>query len=141
MVSQLVSQNLASQLTPFSLFIFHLYVLTLVWYFEITCINYIKSDYATTVFCTVNFGFVSPSFLSICGATMPSDTVATIAAIFYFFSVIGLCFFFLLNIYVSWYIYCYTDITNFTIFSQLLTCQFLTSQNKIIKYETVTNHN
>ena len=31
-------------------------------------------------------------------------------------------FFFLLNIYVSWYIYCYIDITNFTIFSQLLTC-------------------
>ena len=31
-------------------------------------------------------------------------------------------FFFLLNIYVSWYIYCYTDTTNFTIFSQLLTC-------------------
>ena len=41
----------------------------------------------------------------------------------------------------SGYIYCYTDTINFTIFSQLLTCKFLTSQNKIIKYETVTNHN
>ena len=39
------------------------------------------------------------------------------------------------------YIYCFTDIINFTIFSQLLRCQFLISQNKIIKYETVTNHN
>ena len=29
-------------------------------------------------------------------------------------------FFFCLNIYVSWYIYCYTDAINFTIFSQLL---------------------
>ena len=52
--------------------------------------------------------------------------------IFFFF---GLPFFFLI------YIYCYTDTTNFTIFSQLLRCQFLISQNKIIKYETVTNHN
>ena len=44
--------------------------------------------------------------------------------------------FFFIYIYVSWYIYCYTDTTNFIIFPQLLTCQFLTSQNKIIKYET-----
>ena len=50
-------------------------------------------------------------------------------------------FFFLWNIYVSWHIYCYTNTTNFIIFSQLLTCQFFTSRNKIIKYETVTNHN
>ena len=33
------------------------------------------------------------------------------------------------------YIYCYTDTINFIIFSQLLTYQFLTSRNKIIKYE------
>ena len=46
-------------------------------------------------------------------------------------------FFFLLNIDVSWYLYCYTDTTNFTIFLQLLTYQFLTSWNKIIKYETI----
>ena len=50
-------------------------------------------------------------------------------------------FFFPLNIDVSWHLYCYTDTTNFTIFSQLLSCQFLTSRNKIIKYETVANHN
>ena len=52
------------------------------------------------------------------------DTVAIV--FFFFFSVVGLCFFFfLLNIYMSWHIYCYTNTTNFTIFSQLLTCQFL----------------
>ena len=66
---------------------------------------------------------------------MPSGTVAT-----FFFSsnrLVSFFFFFsLLNIYVSWYIYCYTDTTNFTIFSQLLICQFLTNRNKIIKYET-----
>ena len=34
-----------------------------------TClpINYIKSDNTATVFCTVNFGFVSHSLLSVCG--------------------------------------------------------------------------
>ena len=42
---------------------------------------------------------------------------------------------------MSWYIYFYTYITNFIIFSQLLRCQFLIGQNKIIKYEIVTNHN
>ena len=52
-------------------------------------------------------------------ATVPSDTVATMPKVFFFF--------FLLNIYVSLYIYCYTETTNFTIFLQLLTCQFLTS--------------
>ena len=60
-------------------------------------------------------------------------TVATV--IFFFSSNRFVIFFFLLNIYVSWYIYCYTNTKNFTIFSQLLTCQFLTSRNKIIKYE------
>ena len=50
-------------------------------------------------------------------------------------------FFFLLNIDVSWHLYCYTDTINFTIFSQLLTCQFFTSRNKIIKYEIEANHN
>ena len=43
--------------------------------------------------------------------------------------------------FFSFYIYYYTDTTNFTIFSQLLRYQFLISQNKIIKYETVINHN
>ena len=55
------------------------------------------------------------------------------SCIFFFFS--GLLF------VLFFYIYCYTDTTNFIIFSQLLRCQFLISQNKIIKYETVTNHN
>ena len=39
------------------------------------------------------------------------------------------------------HIYCYTDIINFIIFSQLLRCQFLISRNKIIIYKIVTNHN
>ena len=68
-------------------------------------------------------------------------TIAIVPKVFFFFFNNRFVFFFLLNIYVSWYIYCYIDTTNFTIFSQLLTCQFLTSRNKIIKYETVTNHN
>ena len=70
-----------------------------------------------------------------------TGTVATVPNFIYlFFSVIGLCFFFL-NIYVGWHIYCYTDTINFTIFLQILKYQFLTSRNKIIKYETMTNHN
>ena len=40
---------------------------------------------------------------------------------------------------MSWHIYSYTDTTNFTIFSQLLRCQFLIGRNKLIKYETMTN--
>ena len=68
------------------------------------------------------------------------STIAT--TVFLFFpSNRFVLFFFLLNIDVSWHLYCYTDTTNFTIISQLLTCQFLTSRNKIIKYETMTNHN
>ena len=51
-----------------------------------------------------------------------------------FFSLPFVLFFF-------FYIYCYTDTTNFIIFSQLLRSQFLISQNKIIKYKTITNHN
>ena len=68
-----------------------------------------------------------------------TGTVAIVP--FFFFYVIGLCFFFLWNIYISWHIYCYTNTTNFTIFSQLLTCQFLTGRNKIITYEAIANHN
>ena len=89
------------------------------------------------MFCKNVVTLVSTLFFNV--ATVPRGTVATMPKVFLFFIfiVIGLCFFFfLLNIYVSWYIYCYTDTINFTIFSQLLTCQFLTSQNKIIKYET-----
>ena len=60
---------------------------------------------------------------------------------FFSFFFFHLYFFFLLNIYKNPHIYCYTDTTNFTIFSQLLRFQFFISQNKIIKYETVANHN
>ena len=62
---------------------------------------------------------------------------------FFFFFKSSVCTFFFpfIYIYIYIYIYSYTDATNFTIFSQLLRCQFFISQNKIIKYETVTNHN
>ena len=42
------------------------------------------------------------------------------------------CIFFSLP-YVFFFIYCYTNTINFTIFLQLLRCQFLINQNKIIK--------
>ena len=45
-----------------------------------------------------------------------SGTVATVGTAFlFFFPIFRLYFFFLLNIYVSWYIYFYIDTTNFTI--------------------------
>ena len=72
-----------------------------------------------------------------------SDIVATF--FFFFLSVFLFNFFFFsvfrLYLYIYIYIYFYTDTINFTIFSQLLKYQFLISQNKIIKYETVTNYN
>ena len=65
--------------------------------------------------------FFPPKFWTV--TTVPSGTVATIAIVFFFFSYNQfVLFFFLLNIYVSRYIYCYIDTTNFTIFLQLLTC-------------------
>ena len=71
------------------------------------------------------------------------DTIAIVAIVlfflFLFLSHWFVLFFFLLNIYMSWHIYCYTYTTNFTILSQLLRRQFFIGQNKIIKYETVTN--
>ena len=69
---------------------------------------------------------VSTIFFNV--ATLPNGTVATVPI-------------FLVIFFLSWYIYYYIDLTNFTIFSQLLRCQFLIGRNKIIKYETVTNHN
>ena len=53
-----------------------------------------------------------------------SGTVAIVAIEFFFFFFFGLpfVFFFLLIIYKNPHIYCYTDTTNFTIFSQLLRC-------------------
>ena len=97
-------------------------------------INYIKRGNASTV----PFWFIEPlrPFFFLV-ATLPSGTIATVAtAFFYLFSLPFVLFFPFIYIYI----YCYTDVTNFTIFSQLLRCQFLISQNKIIKYETVTNH-
>ena len=70
-------------------------------------------------------------------ATVPDCTVATVVTFFFFLGLVFVFFFF----YIYIYIYCYTDTKNFTIFSQLLRYQFLISQNKIIKYETITNHN
>ena len=54
-------------------------------------------------------------------------TVATVPKVTFFFfgfffQVIGLCFFFIINFYMGWHMYCYTNTTNFTIFSQLLRC-------------------
>ena len=59
-------------------------------------------------------------------------TVATVVIVFF-------CLPFVLFFFLLYILFYYT--TNFTIFLQLLRCQFLISQNKIIKYETVTNHN
>ena len=67
-------------------------------------------------------------------ATVPGGIVATILQYFFFFFGLPFVLFF-------FNIYCYTETTNFIIFLQLLRCQFLISQNKIIKYEIVTNHN
>ena len=108
-------------------------------------INYIKSDYAATVF-THSYHFFQCSFtMKIWWGTF---------SLLFFFKVSNSSYstkrhcsyssysFFVFRFYFFfYYIYCYTDTTNFTIFSQLLTCQYLISQNKIIKYEIVTNHN
>ena len=77
---------------------------------------------------------VKVAILLICS----SGTVANVDTEFFFFFAFSLPFvlFFLLNIYKNPHIYCYTNTTNFTIFSQLLRCRFLINQNKIIKYET-----
>ena len=56
-------------------------------------------------------------------ATISNDTIAIVATIFYLFIYFSLPF----VLFFSFYIYCYTDTTNFTIFSQLLRCQFLIS--------------
>ena len=81
---------------------------------------------------------VKVAILLICS----SGTVANVDTKFFFFAFsLPFVLFFLLNIYKNPHIYCYIDTTNFTIFSQLLRCQFFITQNKIIKYETVTNHN
>ena len=63
-------------------------------------------------------------------AIAPGGIVAIVVTVFFGSSV---CNFFS-------YIYIYIVILTQQI-SQLLRCQFLISQNKIINYETVTNHN
>ena len=77
-----------------------------------------------------SFFFFNLLFKFCTEATVPIGTVATVVA--FFFLAFRLHFFL---------IYCYTDTINFIIFSRLLNCQLLISQNKIIKYKTVTNHN
>ena len=84
------------------------------------------------MFCENVVTLVSTVFFNV--ATVPNGTVATVATFFFFSSLPFVLFFF-------FYIYRYTDTRNFTIFSLLLRSQFLISQNKIIKYETVINHN
>ena len=67
--------------------------------------------------------FFFPKFWTV--TTVPSGIVATIVIVFFsffFFSSNRFVFCSLLNIYVRWYIYCYTNKSNFTIFLQLLTC-------------------
>ena len=87
------------------------------------------------------FRYCASSVFALCMHYSYNSALVSWVFFFFFFLVIALCFFFLLNIDVSWHLYCYIDTTNFTIFSQLLICQFLTSRNKIIKYETVANYN
>ena len=99
-------------------------------------INYIKSSYATTVFghCSHNVLHYL-STVQFWWATLFYLFLFCFEQLQFFLFGSSVCFFFF------FYIYCYTDITNFTIFLQLLRCQFFISQNKIIKYETMTNHN
>ena len=59
-----------------------------------------------------------------------TGTVATMSKVFFFPSNRFVFFFFLLNIYINWHICCYTDMPNFTIYSQLLKCQFFTNRKK-----------
>ena len=76
--------------------------------------------------CTITMlQYCASRVLAMCSTI--AATVLWFRESFFFFSFL----FFLLNIDVSWHLYCYINTTNFTIFSQLLTCQFLTSQNKI----------
>ena len=101
--------------------------------------KYIRRGNASTVLLWCSEPFFSQVLNSCYSATLVCSS-GTIAIAFFFFS-LPFVLFYLLNIYKNPHIYCYTDTINFTIFSQLLKCQFLISQNKIIKYETVTNYN
>ena len=97
------------------------------------------SVFALCKHCSGNSALVSPLFFffltllfKFCTVTTVPSGNGTVATVVSFFQS-SVCIFFL--------IYCCTDTTNFIIFSQLLKCQFLISQNKIIKYKIVTNHN
>ena len=100
-------------------------------------------SYSSLVWLVTTFFFFFEVLNRCYSATLvcSSGIVATITRAFFFFPIFCLYYFFLLNIYKNPRIYCYTGTTNFTIFSQLLRYQFFICQNKIIKYETVTNHN
>ena len=126
--------------STFSLFNMYFFFQSSIWaLFSYISINYIKSGYAATLFwhCSYNVFYSTVQFwwavlfLVLNNSYSISGTVATVVTVF----------FYLLFVLFIFYIYCYIDTINFTIFSQLLRCQFLLSQNKIIKYETVTNHN
>ena len=108
--------------------------------FSYISINYIKSSYAATVFCHCSYNvFHCSSMVQFWWANLSFFLVLNSSYSCYsFFFFFGLPF---LLYFILFYIYCYTDTTNLIIFSQLLRCQFLISQNKIIIYKTVTNHN
>ena len=71
---------------------------------------YCYTDTTKHMYCSYNSAF-----------DLVINTVATVTEVFFFSFSNWFVFFFLLKIYVSWYIYCYTIATNFIIFSQLLT--------------------
>ena len=71
---------------------------------------YCYTDTTKRMYCSYNSAF-----------DLVIDTVATVTEVFFFSFSNRFVFFFLLKIYISWYIYCYTIATNFIIFSQLLT--------------------
>ena len=105
-------------------------------------INYIKSGDAITVFCHCSYNashyssivqfwwgtlsfFIYLFFMFWTVATVPGGTVATVVTVFFFVLFFSFIYIVLLTQKIS----------------QLLSCQFLISRNKLKKYETVTNHN
>ena len=94
-------------------------------------INYIKSGYAATVFChcssTVQFWWDTLFFFNSSYSIKQHCIYNSTVFFFWVFRLYFFCFIYIV-ILTQW-------------ISQLLMCQFLISQNKIIKYETVTNHN
>ena len=106
-------------------------------------LQYFATDHITlpTVHLPFNFGVAFLFFLKIVLNSSYSTRRHCSYSSYSFFFFGGLpvvLFYFLFFIFC---VYCYAGITNFTIFLQLLMCQFFISQNKKTKYETVTNHN